>query len=200
MDTGTRDALAGLAAQWGVPLLEAQRSALERFGELLLEWNARINLTGARTSDTLVADHLPDAFAVASLLPDAARLVDVGSGGGLPALPLAVLRPALQVTLVEPLGKKVAFLRTAVRELGLSGRVTVEARRAEDLADEAFDVAMSRATFAPDAWVRVARRLVRAGGQVLVLTVPATHLPGRRVIYFGGRRALIQLTAEECST
>ncbi|MES1158004.1 MAG: RsmG family class I SAM-dependent methyltransferase, partial [Haliangium ochraceum] len=105
----------------------------------------------------------------------------------------------LRLTLVEPLSKKVAFLRTATRELGLTS-VTVQGTRAEELPAGAYDVAVSRATFPPAEWVTVARRLVRAGGRIFVLTVPATDLPGRRTTYLDGRRTLIEVPAEECST
>lgn len=195
METAARSGLGELATEWRMPLQETQLAALARFGQLLMEWNARINLTGARTVDALVREHLPDAFAVASLLTEPCRLVDVGSGGGLPALPLAILRPTLRLTLVEPLSKKVAFLRTAVRELGLAGAVSIEARRAEELTPAAFDVAMSRATFAPEVWVRLAAGLVRPGGRILALTVPGVELAGPRLSYFGGRRLLIDVTA-----
>src|SRR5205814_10682666 len=127
----------------------------------------------ARTPEALVAEHLPDAFALAAALPGAARVIDVGSGGGLPAIPLAVLRPPLAITLVEPIAKKAAFLRTAVRDLGLAARVTVQARRAEAIArgaPESFGVAISRATMPPQAWVELAERLVPAGGRIFVLT------------------------------
>jgi 16S rRNA (guanine527-N7)-methyltransferase len=201
METDARPALDRLASSWRTRLAEGQTTALLRFSALLMEWNAHINLTGARTVAGLIAEHLPDAFAVASVLDGPAQVVDVGSGGGLPAIPLAILRPALDLTLVEPLAKKASFLRTAVRELALSGRVRVEATRAGALAPAAFDVAMSRATFPPATWIKVAARLVRAGGRVLVLTVPGMKQPlGARVAYFDGRRELIQLTREECST
>ena len=164
-----------------------------------MAWNARINLTGAHTVDDLITEHLPDAFALGRAIPGPAEVVDIGSGGGLPALPLAILRPDLRLKLVEPLAKKVAFLRTAVRELGLAS-VSVEATRAEALPAGAFDVAMSRATFPPAEWLTVARRLVRPAGRIMVLTVPGTDLPGRRTSYLGNRRTLIEVSAEECST
>ncbi len=77
IESDARAGLTALAAEWRVPLVESQLSALERFGLLLMEWNARINLTGARTVQALVQEHLPDAFAVASLLTEPARVVDV---------------------------------------------------------------------------------------------------------------------------
>lgn len=191
-----RTALFALGRDRGIPVSDEQASQLLAFTTLLLEWNARINLTGAKSVAALVGEHLPDAFAVASLLDGPGRVLDVGSGGGLPAIPLAVLRPALQVRLVEPLAKKVAFLRTAVRALGLGGSVAVDPRRAEELigsADAGVDVALSRATFAPAEWLELGRKLVRPGGRVLVLTVPQTDLPGRRFLYQDGRRLLIQV-------
>ena len=200
VETGTRSALEALAAQWQTPLDEKRLSGLLAFGELLMTWNARINLTGARTVDELIADHLPDAFAVAQAIGAGPRtVVDVGSGGGLPALPLAILRPDLQLTLVEPLAKKVAFLRTATRELGLTA-VSVQCARAEALPSAAYEVAMSRATFPPLEWLAVGRRLVRPGGRILALTVPGTDLPGRRTNYLGNRRTLVEVRPEECST
>lgn len=200
-ETAARLALDRVAGAWQVSLTEPEAAALLRFGALLMEWNAHINLTGAKTVEALIDEHLPDAFALASVLDVPARVVDVGSGGGLPAIPLAILRPTLDLTLVEPLSKKVAFLRTAVRELGLAPHVRVEPRHAEDLGPASFDVAMSRATFPPPAWVRLASGLVRPGGRILVLTVPGTtDVAGQRLTYCEGRRELVEAAPAECST
>src|SRR5215831_10436000 len=116
------EGLAELASTWGVPCETGQASAIARYADLLLTWTRTINLTGAASVPELLEVHLPDSFAVASVLGGEERLVDVGSGGGLPGVPLAILRPALGVRLVEPVAKKAAFLRTAVREVGLGGR------------------------------------------------------------------------------
>jgi 16S rRNA (guanine527-N7)-methyltransferase len=189
--------LAELAAQHGLALDPARRLALDAFTTLLLAWNARINLTGARTRAALVSGHFPDAFALAALLDGPAHVVDVGSGGGLPALPLAILRPELAVDLCESIAKKGAFLRTAIRELGLGGRVQLHAVRAEALLSThaaRFDVAMSRATLPPVEWLALGERLVRPGGRVLALvrsggpTAPAD----RRHPYDAGRRAILE--------
>jgi 16S rRNA (guanine527-N7)-methyltransferase len=200
--------VAALGTSFGVTVDAGQVQALLRYGELLLAWNARINLTAARSLAALVSEHFPDAFALAAALTEAARAVDVGSGGGLPALPLALLRPGLRLHLLEPIAKKAAFLRTAVRELGLGERVAVDTRRGEALAEaepSSFEVAMSRATLAPPAWVELAVRLVQTGGRIFVLAAseeaaverPGVQLRSRRS-YLGGRRCLIEL--ERCST
>jgi 16S rRNA (guanine527-N7)-methyltransferase len=167
--------LEGWAERFGVPLPATERERLAAYVGLLLSWGDRINLTAAKSREALIADHLPDSFAIAARLGrnDAGprEVVDVGSGGGLPAIPLALLRPTDRFSLVEATGKKVAFLRTAVRELGLSERVRVEHRRVGPPGEEsgAFQVAISRAMLAPPEWMALARHLVRAGGTVFCL-------------------------------
>lgn len=191
---GLARTLAALSAEWSVPCSADQAEQLIAFADLLVRWNEKINLTGARSAEVLVAEHYPDAFALARRLDRPARAVDIGSGGGLPALPLALLRPELSLVLCEPIAKKVSFLRTAVRELALTGRVEVEAARADDLIARParFDAALSRATFDPELWLAIGRRLVAPGGRVYVLTVPGSTIPGRIDLYGGGARALIE--------
>jgi len=201
---GDRDRLAALAAGWQIPCDEALAAALLAYADSLLRWSARINLTAARTVDVVIADHFPDAFALARQLDQPARLVDVGSGGGLPAIPLALIRPQLSILLCEPIAKKGAFLRTAIRELGLADRVELVATRGEKLAAEhpaAFDVAISRATLPPEKWLPLGRQLVRPGGRVFVLTTPPS-LPEqpRRQLYLDGKRALIEVPVLDRST
>lgn len=190
--------LRSLSASWGVPLDSRQNDALLGYADLLIHWNRRINLTGARSAAAVVSEHYPDAFALAKRLEKPARLIDVGSGGGLPAIPLALLRPGLTVRLCEPIAKKAAFLRTAVRDLGLSERVSLDMARGEDLAPADFDVAVSRATLEPEAWLALGRRLVHPGGRVLILTVPGSVVAsaGTSQVYAGERRLLVEVQAE----
>jgi len=137
--------------------------------ELLQQWNARIDLTAARTDDELVDLMLADALVLAPRLPADARVVDVGTGAGAPGLALALLRPDLRVTLVEPLGKRAAFLRTVIGAVERAG-VAIERVRGEALEGRrAWDVAVSRATLGPKAWLDLAVTLAAPGGSAWVL-------------------------------
>jgi 16S rRNA (guanine527-N7)-methyltransferase len=135
----------------------------------LREWNARIDLTAARSDDELVDLMVADALVLAPRMPRDARVVDVGTGAGAPGLGLALVRPDLRVTLVEPLGKRAAFLRTVVGEVGRAD-VAIERLRGEALEGRrAWDVAVSRATLAPAAWLDLAVTLACPGGSVWIL-------------------------------
>ncbi|WP_394844415.1 class I SAM-dependent methyltransferase [Pendulispora brunnea] len=136
--------------------------------DLLVTWNAKHDLTAARSEGELLDLMLADAFALSKRLPERARLVDIGSGAGAPGLALALIRPDLEVTLVEPLAKRVSFLRTVI---GAIGRLDVKVHhgKAAALGGATWDIALSRATFAPPEWLAVGRTLVEPGGSVWVL-------------------------------
>jgi 16S rRNA (guanine527-N7)-methyltransferase len=157
--------------KWPLPegVLAERRPALAAWLDLLATWNARIDLTAARSPGELVDLMLEDAVLLAARVPFGASVVDVGTGAGAPGLGLALLRPDLRVRLVEPLNKRVAFLRTVVGTTAASN-VTLERARGEDVAarGEAFDVATARATLPPDAWLALGLRLVKKGGSVWV--------------------------------
>jgi 16S rRNA (guanine527-N7)-methyltransferase len=132
-----------------------QHPALLRYRDLLVEANATLNLTSVRGPEAVERRHIVESLAVvraleeAGRLPHGARAIDVGSGGGLPGVPLAIVRPDAGVTLLEATGKKAAFLERAARDLGLTN-VRVLARRAEDAAHdpderERYDLALARA-------------------------------------------------------
>ncbi len=151
------------------PLPSLSRETLDRFVELLLEWNRRINLTAARSGDEIRDQHVADSLAVVPHIPDdAERLLDVGSGAGFPGLIIAMARPTLAVTLLEPVHKKRAFLVTAARELGLS-RVDARAERLENHTGRDYDVATSRATWPLPEWLDRARPLVKPGGLIIAM-------------------------------
>ncbi len=157
-----RRVLAALAPS--LPTAEPQIQQLGRYLQLVHEWNGRMDLTAARTHDELVDLFIADAARLADVcaphLAADARWVDVGSGAGAPGLPLKLLLPELQLTLVEPLSKRVAFLRTVVGTLGLSG-VSVRRARVEACGDAEFEVALSRATLKPEAWLGEGGRIAK---------------------------------------
>ena len=194
------DAIAECAGTFGMALDSGTLDRLEGFTKLFLHWNRSINLTALRSDDELVGRHLIDAFALAALAGSSPRsAVDVGSGGGLPAIPLAVVMASTAFVLFEPNRKKAAFLRTAIRELDLGARARVETVAVEvpvggELRGR-FDLALSRATLAPAAWLEVGRELVRPGGQVAVFAAGRSDegLPPAEASrsYGEGRRLLL---------
>jgi 16S rRNA (guanine527-N7)-methyltransferase len=139
-----------LAARAGTTLSQDQHTLLSRYLDLLLEVNQRMNLTRITDRSAAEVQHIGDALTLLPLLPPGPhRLVDVGTGGGVPGIPLAVVRPDAQVVLVESTKKKAAFLRSAVKALGLRN-VAVSDSRAEQVGQsphdrETFDVATARA-------------------------------------------------------
>jgi 16S rRNA G527 N7-methylase RsmG len=119
-----------------------QLSQLESHCELLLRWNRKLNLTRIEELEDVVRLHYGESLFLAQCLPPGPlRIVDVGSGGGFPGIPLAVSRPECQVTLVESHQRKAVFLREATRD---QANVTVAAKRAEGLGDS-FDWVVARA-------------------------------------------------------
>ncbi|MBK6847519.1 MAG: 16S rRNA (guanine(527)-N(7))-methyltransferase RsmG [Proteobacteria bacterium] len=154
------------------PLEHAQAERLGRLLQLLSHWAQRIRLTGSADSEQLVRRHLADALMLAAALPlqRTQHCLDVGSGGGLPALPTAVLRPELEITLVEPQQRKCAFLRTAIHALALEGCRVLQ-QRLEQASLGPINVAWSLATFSPDEWLRRALPLLAPGGLAVAFVV-----------------------------
>ena len=142
---------------------------LSAYLDLLLKWNARMNLTAIREPEEIVRRHFGESLFAALHLPACATLLDLGSGAGFPGVPIQLALPQLQVTLAESQNKKAAFLREAVRVLDLPARVW--GSRAESLpGDHNFDVVALRAVDDPGAALAEARRLTRNGGWIVHLT------------------------------
>ncbi len=145
---------------------------------LLDRWNRTYNLTAIRDPRQMVGLHVLDSLAMHAHLADVATLADLGTGAGLPGIPLAIVRPALQVTLVESNGKKARFLREAVRVLAL-GNARVAESRAEALEmPGAFDAITARALATLADIVAVGGHLLRDGGRLLAMkgTLPSDEI------------------------
>ena len=157
----------------GFSVTAEQAKALAQFVELLLRWNKVYNLTGVRGADEVVDRHLVESFALRSLLKGE-HVADVGSGGGLPGLPLAIAEPERRFTLIESRAKRVRFLRHVVAELELKN-TDVAHSRAEDLhVERPFDTVLARAVAPPAELLDVCRHLTAPGSILLLLT--ASHL------------------------
>jgi 16S rRNA (guanine527-N7)-methyltransferase len=165
--TGVR--LNALLAESGLAPLEKVQA--DRFGQylsLFVRWGARINLSSIRDEDEILRRHFVESIACAQALPaGVATLLDFGSGGGFPGIPVALCRPEIAVTLAESQGKKAAFLQEAVRVLGLS--VKVFPQRAELLAT-GFDCVTLRAVDRMAEAVAGAAELVSPGGWLALMT------------------------------
>ncbi len=171
--TGLGEGLRQLA-QAGVTLPTGAGEKLARYLELLAEWNRTYNLTAIREPERMVTHHVLDALAVLPHLPDAdarpgLRLLDVGSGGGVPAIPLAIARPAWHVVALDSSHKKGAFLQQVAIELPLANVEAVVAR-VEDYAPAApFDVVISRAFSDLATFVETSARHLAEGGRLVAM-------------------------------
>jgi 16S rRNA (guanine527-N7)-methyltransferase len=163
---------AGVAAL-GLTLPDGAEAKLLAYLALLDKWNRVYNLTAVRDAERMVSHHLLDSLAAVPYFQgggaDPIRVLDVGSGGGLPGIPLAIARPELKVTLIDSIAKKTAFLLQAKAELGLSN-LHVATSRVEDFHPETgFDVITSRAFSDLKEFVTLTRHLLRPGGRWLAM-------------------------------
>lgn len=150
--------------------------------DLVVAWSRRIDLTAARSPEELVDLYLADAFVIAVVEPASdRRWIDVGSGGGAPGLALALLRPDVEHTLVEPRVKRAAFLRTAMGAIGLT-RVRVVQQRSELLSSGAWEVSLSRATLPPQRWLAEGTRLATHAVWVLLARGEPPSQQGWRLV------------------
>jgi len=154
--------------QMGLALNVEQQGRLLDYIALLQKWNKVYNLTAVREPENMLYQHLLDSLAV---LPHVGtgRLLDVGSGAGLPGIPLAIVKPELQISLLDSNHKKTTFLRQVCIELGLSN-VVVECVRVDTFyPQQPFDAAISRAFSDLSEFVRLAARLCCPGGNLLAM-------------------------------
>ncbi|MEA5059519.1 MAG: 16S rRNA (guanine(527)-N(7))-methyltransferase RsmG [Candidatus Pelethousia sp.] len=160
-------------------LSDAQYAAFAAYGDLLLAWNSRMNLTAITDPVQVAQKHFADSLLPAAFLPQGARVIDVGTGAGFPGVPLRILRPDIKLTLLDSLQKRIGFLQALCEALALSDVRFLHARaedgaRRQDLRNR-FDIALSRA--------------VAPCPVLLELTVPFLRLGGQSLMYKGPQAA-----------
>lgn len=166
--------LGAALATLGAAPSQATFATLLAYADLLVRHGATHNLVGTLERDRVLIELVADSLVGQAKLGDARSVVDVGSGAGIPGLPLAIAKPETAFLLLEPRRKRVDFLNAARRSLKLAnvevleGRVETLQAQVASGARGAFDAAVSRAVFAPDEWADHARGLLRPGGRILV--------------------------------
>ncbi len=170
----------------GIRLDESKAAQLGLFVDLLLEWNRRINLVSRRDSANIWESHILHSLSILFVLeiPRGLSVLDLGSGGGLPGIPLAIVRGDLKVTLLDSIQKKVRVLEDIVQRLGMSG-VAVAGARAEDIGKEgrfrgSFDAVIARAVAPLVDLVKWSRPLLRPAGREMGRRADAQVERGQR--------------------
>jgi 16S rRNA (guanine527-N7)-methyltransferase len=167
-------AVAAGLAQLGIDLEPAGRAAIDGHIRLLLAWTTSINLTSIREPRAVAIGHVLDSLSAVPTMRalGASRFLDLGSGGGIPGIPLAAALPSDAALLVEPIAKKARFLQTALAATGLDGRVGVASSRGEGLAADpghrgAWPAVTARAVARLDELVELAFPLLARGGSLV---------------------------------
>jgi 16S rRNA (guanine527-N7)-methyltransferase len=168
-DENAGQRLNALLVRAGLPELDQQLiNRFEAYFALIARWNARINLTAIRDREGILSRHFVESIGCARAVPPGVKtLLDVGSGGGFPGIPIALCRPEISLVLAESQTKKAAFLQEAVRILGLSA--SVHSGRAETL-NTPFDCVTMRAVDQMQAMVSNAAHLVAPRGWLVLMT------------------------------
>ena len=203
-----RARLRDIAARLDLPLDDEAASRLLSYLDLLQRWNGTYNLTAVRDPQRMLIQHIADCLAVIGPLrrqlgDDAPRrLLDVGSGGGLPGVVIAILCPTIAVICVDAVGKKAAFIRQAIASLRLHN-LHAEHARVEQLKAAPFDVITSRAFASLADFVAVTRRLLAPDGVWLAMKgkAPADEqavLPEHIDVFHVEQLSVPELDAERC--
>ena len=170
-----KNRLEAKCAALGITLTGPMLDALDQYAEILVEYNQKVNLTAITDSEGIEDKHFADSLLLANLPETAGKLVDVGTGAGFPGVVAKIFKPELQLTLMEPTGKRVEFLKYVCAQLGLSG-VEFAKERAEEAARkvwrEQFDVATARGVAALPMLSEYCLPLVKVGGVFLAMKGP----------------------------
>ena len=173
METENKKLFIDGAKAFGINLNQRTIEAFDLYLRELLKWNRKINLTAVRTEKEIVLKHFVDSLSVFPHLTGISSLLDIGSGAGFPGIPLKMIRPSLEVTLLDSVRKKVDFQRQIIRTLGLKGIVAIHGRiQDKEILQNLggrFDSAISRAFSDLRTLLALALPLLKKGGIVLAM-------------------------------
>lgn len=170
-----KEELTKAAAEYGISLNDTQMEQYNRYFELLVEWNEKINLTAITEPKEVAIKHMIDSITAydENLFKDGTTVIDVGTGAGFPGLPLKIFCPEIKLTLMDSLNKRIKFLQTVVEELGLKDVECVHARAEEGARNkkyrESFDIAVSRAVARLPILCEYCLPFVKKGGHFIAL-------------------------------
>ena len=177
MNAALRTLLCEKASGFGVELSGEQVDKFDKYGDLLLSWNEKMNLTAIRDSEGVVIRHFIDSLSLLSVMPLSGeeKVIDVGTGAGFPGIPLLIARPTIQLTLLDSLNKRLVFLQAVLDELALSAK-TIHARaeeggRQKELREH-FHLATARAVAALPVLCEYCLPFVKQGGYFVAMKGP----------------------------
>jgi 16S rRNA (guanine527-N7)-methyltransferase len=171
MNQSAKDLLKSGAAELGVTLTATQLASLNLFAEELKKWNKKINLTAITDDRDIALKHLVDSLSLLKVVRGPGRLLDIGSGGGFPCIPVKIVLPELEMVSVDAVIKKISFQKQAVRLLNLAHFEALHVR-AETLADsyaDSFDWVVSRAFSDIPSFVGMALPLLKNDGRIVAM-------------------------------
>lgn len=173
--------LAQRALNEGISLTEEQVSLFEKYRELILEWNTRIDITKITDPKEVDNKHFLDSLSVFRILdpkPDM-TVIDIGTGGGFPGIPMKIISPFLKITLLDSLGKRVRFLQEVIKELDLPETTAIQGRAEEFFRErkyrEKYDIAVARAVAPLPTLVEYCLPAVKVGGVFLAMKGPTAR-------------------------
>ncbi len=171
MNPGERKLFRDGAGELGIELHETDIERFSALAEELLRWNSRVNLTALTRVTDIIAKHFLDSLTLLPWLPFGVNLLDIGSGGGFPSIPLKIVRPDLEVVSVESVQKKILFQRHVARMLGLDRFTPIHARAEELVAshDQRFDFVVVRAVADLPCLVRLGMPLLTESGRLIAM-------------------------------
>ena len=173
METENRNLLVGGAKAFGIDLFEKTMEAFDLYLRELLKWNEKMNLTAIRSEKGIVLKHFLDSLSVVPHLPKISSLLDIGSGAGFPGIPLKMVQPSLEVTLIDSVRKKIDFQRNIIRTLGLKGIKAIHGRIQDREILESlggrFDGTIARAFSDLDTLLLLSFPFLKKGGILLAM-------------------------------